>query len=60
MRRRGSKRSRSLLLGLEVLAAADIIKTIANKQTFTNLPWLVLARTFLSWTLVPEIERRWP
>ena len=54
---------RSLLLGLEVLVAADIVKTIALDLTFTSLgllAGLVLIRTFLSWTLVLEIEGRWP
>ena len=42
---------RSLLVGLEVLVAADIVKTIAIEQTFTSLgllAGLVLVRTFLS------------
>jgi len=46
---------RSLLLGLEVLVAADIVKTIAHELTFMSLgllAGLVLIRTFLSWTLV--------
>jgi uncharacterized membrane protein len=54
---------RSLLLGLEVLVAADIVKTIAIELTFTSLgllAGLVLVRTFLSWTLVLEIEGCWP
>ena len=54
---------RSLLLGLEVLVAADIVKTIAIEITFTSLgllAGLVVVRTFLSWTLVLEIEGRWP
>jgi len=54
---------RSLLLGLEVLVAADIDKTIALEATLMslgNLAGLVLIRTFLSWTLVLEIEGRWP
>ena len=54
---------RSLLLGLEVLVAADIVKTVAEELTFTSLgqlAGLLLIRTFLSWTLVLEIERRWP
>jgi len=53
---------RSLLLGLEVLVAADIV-TIAHELTFMSLgllAGLVLVRTFLSWTLVLEIEGRWP
>jgi uncharacterized membrane protein len=54
---------RSLLLGLEVLVAADIVKTIALELTFTSLgvlAGLVVVRTFLSWSLVLEIEGRWP
>jgi uncharacterized membrane protein len=54
---------RSLLLGLEVLVAADIVKTIAHALTSMSLillAGLVLVRTFLSWTLVLEIDGRWP
>lgn len=54
---------RSLLLGLEVLVAADIVKTIALEPTFVSLGvlgGLVVVRTFLGWTLVLEIEGRWP
>ncbi len=54
---------RSLLLGLEVLVAADIVKTIAlelNVISLALLAGLVVIRTFLSWTLVLEIEGRWP
>lgn len=54
---------RFLLLGLEILVAADIIRTVALEPNFTSvgvLAILVLIRTFLSWTLVLEIEGRWP
>jgi len=54
---------RSLLLGLEVLVAADIVKTIAHELSAMSLgllAGLVLVRTFLGWTLVLEIEGRWP
>ena len=54
---------RALLLGLEFLVAADIIRTVAVRPTFENLGILagiVLIRTFLSWTLEVEIEGRWP
>ncbi len=54
---------RSLLLGLEMLVAADIVKTIALEPSFISLgvlAGLVMVRTFLSWTLVLEIEGRWP
>lgn len=53
----------ALLLGLEILVAADIIKTVALEPTFNSLGvlgLLVIIRTFLSWTLVLEIEGRWP
>ncbi len=54
---------RALLLGLEILVAADIIRTVALEatlQSVTVLGLLVLIRTFLSWALVVEIEGRWP
>ena len=54
---------RALLLGLELLVAADIVKTIAIKPTFVSLgvlAGLVVVRTFLSWTLTLEIDGRWP
>jgi len=54
---------RSLLLGLEILVAADIVKTIALELTFRSLgllACLVMIRTFLSWSLILEIEGRWP
>jgi uncharacterized membrane protein len=54
---------RSLLLGLEMLVAADIVRTIALEATFTSigvLAGLVAVRTFLSWSLVVEIDGRWP
>ena len=55
--------ARSLLLGLEILVAADIIRTVAldlTLQAVAALGLLVLVRTFLSWTLVVETEGRWP
>lgn len=54
---------RSLLLGLEILVAADIVRTVALEPSVTNvavLGILVLIRTFLSWSLQVEIEGRWP
>jgi uncharacterized membrane protein len=54
---------RALLLGLEILVAADIIRTVVLEPSLTNvlvLGLLVLIRTFLSWALVLEIEGRWP
>jgi len=54
---------RTLLLGLEFLVAADIIKTVAVTPTFASvgvLAIIVVIRTFLSWTLELELEGRWP
>jgi uncharacterized membrane protein len=54
---------KSLLLGLEILVAADIVRTVALEPSFENvgvLGLLVLIRTFLSWSLVVELEGRWP
>ena len=54
---------RGILLGLELLVAADIIGTVAVTPTFESLGVLaaiVLIRTFLSFSLEVEIEGRWP
>jgi len=54
---------KSLLIGLELLVAADIINTVAFALTLTNLALLaglVLVRTALGWTLTVEVEGRWP
>jgi uncharacterized membrane protein len=54
---------RSILLGLELLVAADIIRTIAIAPNFENLGVLALIvaiRTFLSFSIEVEIEGRWP
>ena len=54
---------KALLLGLEILVAADIVRTVALEATIQSvvvLGLLVLIRTFLSWALVVEIEGRWP
>lgn len=55
--------ARAILLGLEFLVAADIIRTVATAPTLQNLTVLgviVLIRTFLSWSLALEIEGRFP
>lgn len=55
--------AKALMLGLELLVAADIIETVALESTFESvavLGLLVLIRTFLSWSLTVEIEGRWP
>ena len=54
---------RAILLGLELLVAADIIGTVAITPSFESLGILaliVLIRTFLSFSLEVEIEGRWP
>ena len=55
--------ARILLLGLELLVAADIVRTVALEPSLESvavLGLLVVIRTFLSWSLVVEIEGRWP
>ena len=50
---------RTLLLGLEVLVAADIVKTVAVESTLDSvlvLAVLVLVRTVLSLSLDAEID----
>jgi uncharacterized membrane protein len=54
---------RALLLGLEILVAADIVRTAAlepDLRNFEALGMLVVVRTFLSWSIVVEVEGRWP
>lgn len=54
---------RAILLGLEVLVAGDIIRTVATDPTFTSvgvLAIIVAIRTFLSFTLEVEVTGRWP
>ena len=49
----------TLLLGLEILVAADLIRTIAVAPTLNNvlqLGLIVVIRTFLSFSLETEIE----
>ncbi len=54
---------RAILLGLEVLVAADIVRTVAFTPTMESvivLAMIVAIRTFLSWSLALELEGRWP
>jgi uncharacterized membrane protein len=54
---------RTILLGLELLVAGDIVRTVAAKPTLTSvavLGGIVLIRTFLSFSLEVEITGRWP
>ncbi len=54
---------RAILTGLELLVAADIIRTVAIDTTLESvlvLGLIVLIRTFLSFSLEVEIDGRWP
>ena len=54
---------RAILLGLEVLVAADIVRTVAftpSLASVTVLAIVVAIRTFLSWSLALELDGRWP
>ena len=54
---------RALLLGHEILVAADVVRTVALEATLESvavLGLLVVIRTFLGWSLVVEIEGHWP
>lgn len=54
---------RTVLLGLEILIAADIVRTVAVTPTVESvlvLGLIVLIRTFLSFSLELEISGRWP
>lgn len=53
----------AVLLGLEFLVAADIIRTVAVDLSFTSLgvlALLVAVRTFLSFTIELEVDGKWP
>jgi uncharacterized membrane protein len=59
--RRGT--GRAILLGLEFLVAADIIRTVAVDPSFTSvgvLAIIVAIRTFLAFTLELDVSGRWP
>ena len=54
---------RSILLGLEILIAADLVRTLAVELTLRNLAILgilITIRTVLALSLEVEIEGRWP
>ena len=54
---------RAIVLGLEFLVAADILRTISTAPTLRNmvtLAGIVFIRTFLSFALAVELEGRWP
>ena len=54
---------RGVLLGLEILVAGDIIRTVAVDPSFSSvaiLAGIVLIRTFLSFTIDLEVNGTWP
>ena len=54
---------RTVLIGLEILVAATIIKTITFDRTLENmglLAILITVRTALGWSMVLEMYGRWP
>ena len=54
---------KSILLGLEILVAGDIIATVVTEPTMERvltLGVIVLIRTFLSMSIEVEIEGRFP
>ena len=54
---------KAILVGLELLVAADIISSVAINPTFATvgvLGMIIVIRTFLSWSLEVEVNGRWP
>jgi uncharacterized membrane protein len=54
---------KAILVGVELLVAADIIRSVAIDPTLISvsvLGLIVLVRTFLSWSLEVEINGEWP
>ena len=54
---------RAILLGLELLVAGDIIKSVGAEPTLDKvliLGLIVLIRSFLGVTFEMEVEGRWP
>jgi len=54
---------RAIILGLELLVAADILRTVSVEPTLRQvlvLGIIVAIRTFLSFSLEVELKGRWP
>ena len=54
---------RSVLIGLEILVAATIVKTIIVEPSINGMGLLVAmiaVRTVLGWTTALEVSGRWP
>jgi uncharacterized membrane protein len=62
-RRFRQRLGRAILLGLELLVAGDIVRTVAASPNLTSvaiLAAIVVIRTFLSFSLEVETTGRWP
>jgi uncharacterized membrane protein len=54
---------RTVLIGLEILVAATIVKTVTVEATFFSvglLAGMISVRTIISWAMVLEIDGHWP
>jgi uncharacterized membrane protein len=54
---------RSVVIGLEILVAATIVKTTIVRPTLVSiglLAGMIAIRTILNWTMVLEMEGHWP
>ena len=62
-RRFRQRLGQTILLGLELLVAGDIVRTVAAQPSLRSvaiLGGIVVIRTFLSFSLEVEINGRWP
>ena len=62
-RRFRQRLGQAILLGLELLVAGDIVRTVAASPSLTSvaiLAAIVLIRIFLSFSLEVETTGRWP
>ena len=54
---------RTVLIGLEILVAATIVKTVTKEATLVSvglLAGMIAVRTILSWTMALEMDGHWP
>ena len=54
---------RTVLIGLEILVAATIVKTVTVKPTLVSIGLLggiIIVRTILSWAMALEMDGHWP
>ena len=58
-----SSMGRAIIIGLEILVAATIVKTITVDPTIYSIGLLlgmIIIRTIISWTIATELEGHWP